>query len=228
MGQGLDKFKAEVEAATNGDDPGKRLSQFAVGDTTEMIDPGAAGANVGTVTDVAAFRASYPRWPLCPRLSCLILLTRRTNSRFRMNIWPGGGAEGEVRSRDAGLELVSGATPAVDPENRFGPPIWLVYACAPSAPIWIETIAPWAPTPIAWGEVYSALQMGAIDAAEAQPTAIKGAKLYEVIKNVTKPGHIQLVTALVVSARLGIRFRRKTRKSCVIWRWRIVVLPFLS
>jgi TRAP-type C4-dicarboxylate transport system substrate-binding protein len=56
------------------------------------------------------------------------------------------------------------------------------------------------PTPIAWGEVYSALQLGTIDAAEAQPTAIKGAKLYEVIKNVTKTGHIQLVTALVVSA----------------------------
>jgi TRAP-type C4-dicarboxylate transport system substrate-binding protein len=56
------------------------------------------------------------------------------------------------------------------------------------------------PTPIAWGEVYSALQMGAIDAAEAQPTAIKGAKLYEVIKYVAKTGHIQLVTALVVSA----------------------------
>jgi len=56
------------------------------------------------------------------------------------------------------------------------------------------------PTPIAWGEVYSALQMGVIDAAEAQPTAIKGAKLYEVIKHVTKTGHIQLVTALVVSA----------------------------
>ncbi|MDP3524383.1 MAG: TRAP transporter substrate-binding protein DctP, partial [Hoeflea sp.] len=51
-----------------------------------------------------------------------------------------------------------------------------------------------------WGEVYSALQLGALDAAEAQPTAITGAKLFEVVKNVTKTGHIQLVTALVVSA----------------------------
>ena len=56
------------------------------------------------------------------------------------------------------------------------------------------------PTPIPWGEVYSALQLGTIDAAEAQPTAIRGAKLYEVIKHVTKTGHIQLVTALVISA----------------------------
>ncbi|MBO6804059.1 MAG: TRAP transporter substrate-binding protein DctP, partial [Thalassospira sp.] len=68
--------------------------------------------------------------------------------------------------------------------------------------VWIETIRAMGaePTPIAWGEVYSALQLGTIDAAEAQPTAIWNAKLYEVIKNVTKTGHIQLVTALVVGA----------------------------
>ena len=53
---------------------------------------------------------------------------------------------------------------------------------------------------MAWGEVYSALQLGALDAAEAQPTAITGAKLHEVVKNVTRTGHIQLVTALVVGA----------------------------
>ena len=70
------------------------------------------------------------------------------------------------------------------------------------APVWIETICAMGaePTPIAWGEVYSALQLGAIDAAEAQPTAIWGAKLYEVIKHVTKTGHIQLVIAIVVGA----------------------------
>jgi len=70
------------------------------------------------------------------------------------------------------------------------------------APVWIETFRAMCaePTPIAWGEVYSALQLGTIDAAEAPPTAIWNAKLYEVIKNVTKTGHIQLVTALVVGA----------------------------
>ncbi|KHQ50756.1 C4-dicarboxylate ABC transporter [Mameliella alba] len=70
------------------------------------------------------------------------------------------------------------------------------------ASVWIETIRAMGPepTPIARGEVYSALQLGTIDAAEAQPTAIKGAKRYEVIKHVTKTGHIQLVTALVISA----------------------------
>jgi TRAP-type C4-dicarboxylate transport system substrate-binding protein len=70
------------------------------------------------------------------------------------------------------------------------------------APVWIETIGAMGaePTPMPWGEVYSALQLGTLDAAEAQPTAIWGAKLYEVVKHVTKTGHIQLVTALVVGA----------------------------
>lgn len=70
------------------------------------------------------------------------------------------------------------------------------------SPVWIETIRAMGaePTPIAWGEVYSALQLKTIDAAEAQPTAILGAELYEVIKDVNKTGHIQLMTTLVISA----------------------------
>ena len=42
--------------------------------------------------------------------------------------------------------------------------------------------------------------MGVLSGAEAQPTAITGAKLYEVVKNVTLTGHIHLVTALVIGA----------------------------
>jgi len=50
-----------------------------------------------------------------------------------------------------------------------------------------------------WAEVYSALQMKAIDAAEAQDPATYGQRLYEVIKYITKTGHIQLITGLVGS-----------------------------
>ena len=50
-----------------------------------------------------------------------------------------------------------------------------------------------------WAEVYSALQMQAIDAAEAQHPATYGSRLFEVVKHVTKTGHIQLITGLVGS-----------------------------
>jgi tripartite ATP-independent transporter DctP family solute receptor len=71
----------------------------------------------------------------------------------------------------------------------------------PGAPVWLETVRALGatPTPMPWAEVYSALQMKAIDAAEAQDPATYGQRLYEVIKYITKTGHIQLITGLVGS-----------------------------
>jgi tripartite ATP-independent transporter DctP family solute receptor len=72
----------------------------------------------------------------------------------------------------------------------------------PGAPVWMETIKAMGatPTPMPWGEVYSALQQNVIDAAEAQFPAIVGAKLDEVITHITKTGHINLITGMVTSA----------------------------
>lgn len=72
----------------------------------------------------------------------------------------------------------------------------------PGAPVWMETIRGMGatPTPMAWGEVYPAMQQKVIDAVEAQDPAIVGSKLYEVAKYVTKTGHINLITGIVTSA----------------------------
>jgi TRAP-type C4-dicarboxylate transport system substrate-binding protein len=72
----------------------------------------------------------------------------------------------------------------------------------PGAPVWTGTIKAMGatPTPMPWGEVYSALQQNVIDAAEAQFPAIVGAKLDEVITHITKTGHINLITGMVTSA----------------------------
>jgi tripartite ATP-independent transporter DctP family solute receptor len=69
------------------------------------------------------------------------------------------------------------------------------------APVWLETIRAMGatPTPMPWAEVYSALQLRAIDAVEAQHPATWGAKLYEQVKFITKTGHINLITGLVTS-----------------------------
>ena len=71
----------------------------------------------------------------------------------------------------------------------------------PGAPVWLETIRAMGatPTPMPWAEVYSALQLKAIDAVEAQHPASWGAKLYEQVKFVTKTGHINLITGVVTS-----------------------------
>ena len=69
------------------------------------------------------------------------------------------------------------------------------------APGWVATIDAMGatPAPMAWSEVYSALQLGAIDGAEAQLTGAFGIKLQEVTTNVAFTNHIQLFTGLVTS-----------------------------
>ena len=71
----------------------------------------------------------------------------------------------------------------------------------PGAPVWLETVRAMGATPtgMPWSEVYSALQTKVIDGAEAQHPAVYGARLYEVVKVVTKTEHIYLITGIVTS-----------------------------
>jgi tripartite ATP-independent transporter DctP family solute receptor len=72
----------------------------------------------------------------------------------------------------------------------------------PGAPVWIETINAMGATAtaMAWADVRSGIETHAIDAAEAQIPAIVSSGLDEVIKYVTKTGHINLITGMVTSA----------------------------
>lgn len=204
MGQGLEKFKKDVEAATGGDVVIDVFHNSQLGDTTEMLDQARAGANVGTVTDVARLSSFVPS--LAIMSAPFLFDTYDQADKFALSRTYLGWAD-ELEEK-AGLVMLAsnwyqGArhaltqVPVQKPADLNGIKMRTI-----GAPVWIETIRAMGaePTPIAWGEVYSALQLGTIDAAEAQPTAIWGAKLYEVIKHVTKTGHIQLVTALVVGA----------------------------
>ena len=71
----------------------------------------------------------------------------------------------------------------------------------PGAPVWLETVRAMGATPtgMPWSEVYSALQTRVIDGAEAQHPAVYGARLYEVVKIITKTEHIYLITGIVTS-----------------------------
>ncbi|MEZ5935086.1 MAG: C4-dicarboxylate TRAP transporter substrate-binding protein [Alphaproteobacteria bacterium] len=204
MGQGLEKFKAEVEEATGGEVVIEVFHNSQLGDTTEMLDQARAGANVGTVTDVARLSSFVPSIAI---MSAPFLFdTYEDADKFAQSeaylAW------GEELKEKAGIAMLAsnwyqGARHALTQKPISSPAdLAGLRMRTIGAPVWIETIRAMGaePTPMPWGEVYSALQLGTLDAAEAQPTAIWGAKLYEVVKNVTKTGHIQLVTALVVGA----------------------------
>lgn len=202
MGQGLEQFKAQVEEATNGEVLVEIFHNSQLGDTTEMLDQARAGANVGTVTDVARLSSFVPS--LAIMSAPFLFDTYGDADKFAVS--PEYLAWGDELAEEAGIVMLAsnwyqGARhaltqmPIESPADLAG-----VRMRTIGAPVWIETIRAMGaePTPMAWGEVYSALQMGTLDAAEAQPTAIWGAKLYEVVNNVTLTGHIQLVTALVI------------------------------
>ena len=204
MGQGLDKFAKEVAEATNGAVEVDVFHNSQLGDTTEMLDQARAGANVGTVTDVARLSSFVPS--LAIMSAPFLFDTYEDADTFALSeeylAW------GDELKEKAGIVMLAsnwyqGARHALTQMPVSGPAdLSGVRMRTIGAPVWIETIRAMGaePTPMPWGEVYSALQLGTLDAAEAQPTAIWGAKLYEVVKHVTKTGHIQLVTALVIGA----------------------------
>jgi tripartite ATP-independent transporter DctP family solute receptor len=59
-----------------------------------------------------------------------------------------------------------------------------------------------APTPIAWGELYSALAQGTVDGAENNPPSFTSNKHYEVCKHFTLDGHTRIPDMLMMSARV--------------------------
>ena len=89
MGQGLDKFKAEVEAATKGEVVIEVFHNSQLGDTTEMIDQARAGANVGAVADVARLSSLCHLWLFCQRRFCSIISSKPINLPRQMNILAG-------------------------------------------------------------------------------------------------------------------------------------------
>ena len=58
------------------------------------------------------------------------------------------------------------------------------------------------PTPIAWGELYSALAQGTVDGAENNPPSFYSNKHYEVCKHFTLDGHTRIPDMLLISTKI--------------------------
>ncbi|MDF7800990.1 TRAP transporter substrate-binding protein [Pontiellaceae bacterium B1224] len=58
------------------------------------------------------------------------------------------------------------------------------------------------PTPIAWGELYSALAQGTVDGAENNPPSFTSNKHYEVCKHFTLDGHTRIPDMLLISSKV--------------------------
>lgn len=86
--------------------------------------------------------------------------------------------------------------PVTGPEDLSGLRVRTI-----DAPGWLATVNAMGATavPMPWSEIYSALQLGAVDGAEAQLTGAYGVKLHEVTRNLAFTNHVPLLTGLATS-----------------------------
>lgn len=68
------------------------------------------------------------------------------------------------------------------------------------------------PTPIAWGELYSALAQGTVDGAENNPPSFTSNKHYEACKYFTLDGHTRIPDVLLIGTKTWNRLNPQIRK----------------
>lgn len=203
MFKGLNQFKAEVEKRSAGKIEVKLFPSSQLGPDEDVLEQARAGAGVAVLVDGGRLAPFVKEFGVlgAPYLANNFAEMRKVVTSPLFDGW-------SQKLRNAsGHQILSfnwyqgdrhllTMMPITKPADLAG-----VRMRTPGAPVWLETIRAMGatPTPMPWAEVYSALQMKAIDAAEAQHPATYGQRLFEVIKNITKTGHIQLITGLVGS-----------------------------
>ncbi|MEF2070858.1 C4-dicarboxylate TRAP transporter substrate-binding protein [Consotaella aegiceratis] len=202
--EGLEQFRQRVSERTDGRLEVRLFPSSQLGKDEDVLEQARAGANVAVLVDPGRLAVfvndmgvlgapyladgydGYRKLVTSPLFAKWADELREASGHqiLSMNWWQG---ERNLLTQE----------PVSKPADLAG-----VRMRTPGAPVWMETISAMGatPTPMGWGEVYPALQQNVIDAAEAQDTAIYGARLYEVAKHYTKTGHIGLITGLVTSA----------------------------
>ncbi len=95
-----------------------------------------------------------------------------------------------------GARSFYGQKPIYSPDDLKGMKVRVQPS--PSAIRMVELLGG-SPTPIAWGELYSALQQGVVDMAENNPTALTNARHGEVVKYFSLDEHTMIPSVVVIS-----------------------------
>ena len=202
--KGLEVFKQKVEADTNGAVEVRLFPSSQLGKDEDVLEQARAGGNVSVVVDGGRLAVYTKEFGIlgAPYLAQGYDGIRKVVTSDVFEGWA------KKLHDAAGLQVLSfnwwqgernllTNVPVKTPADLKG-----IRMRTPGAPVWMETIKAMGatPTPMGWTDVYPALQQHVIDGAEAQDPAVWGARLYEVIKYITKTGHINLITGIVTSA----------------------------
>lgn len=203
--KGLESFRDGVAKNSNGEVEIKLFPSSQLGKDEDVLEQARAGAPVAVVVDggrLAVFQKELGVLG-APFLASGYSGIRKVVTSDMFNGWA------KNLHDNSGLHILSfnwwqGERHLLT-QKAISSPADLsgVRMRTPGAPVWMETIRAMGatPTPLGWTEVYSALQQGVIDAAEAQHPATLGSKLHEVVTHITKTGHINLITGLVGGAK---------------------------
>ncbi len=201
--QAMQDAKQSIEQRTDGELTLNVFPNSQLGSDEDVVEQIRSGANIAILIDAGRLSEYQPELGI---LSAPYLVEDYTQYEAitqsdLYNQWV------ESLADNSGLRLMNynwfqGARemltkePVEKPEDLQGLRIRTI-----NSPVWLKTIEAMGatPTPLPWSEVYSALQLGSIDGAEAQLTAADGQRLQEVINNVALTHHIQLMSGIVTS-----------------------------
>ncbi|QGG93447.1 C4-dicarboxylate ABC transporter substrate-binding protein (plasmid) [Agrobacterium sp. MA01] len=200
--RGFNEFKRLVEERSNGRIEILVYPNGQLGDTQEVQDQALAGGNVAAFTDPNLLATFKPEFGIigAPYVFESYEDADRFTSSQTFKKW----AE-DLRAESGFVTLAFNwyqgprnlmtKKPIASRADVNG-----LRIRTPGAPVWVAAgkALGGTPTPMAWGEVYSALQLGAIDGVESQPSGAVGSKFHEVTTHVTKTEHIHLITGIVV------------------------------
>lgn len=203
MYAGLERFKAAVEKRSAGKLAVRIFPGSQLGKDEDVLEQARAGANVAVLVDGGRLAPFVKEFGIlgAPYLVDNFDQVLKLESSPLFKSWTDklrNAANLQVLSFDwfQGHRHVLTNTPVRTPADLKG-----IRMRTPGAPVWLETVRAMGATPtgMPWSEVYSALQTKVIDGAEAQHPAVYGARLYEVIKHITKTEHIYLITGILTS-----------------------------
>ena len=200
--QGLEHFQKTLAEKSAGKIPVRIFYGSQLGSDEDILEQARAGANVAVVIDGGRLSVYVPEFAI---LGAPFLVDNRFDARTlvlspifdEMALKLASQARLQVLSFNwwQGERHVLAQKAVHNPSDLSG-----IRMRTIGAPVFIETIKSLGatPTPLAWAEVYPALSQGVIDGAEAQHQATYSSKLFEVISDISKTGHIHLMTGIVV------------------------------
>lgn len=200
--QGLEFFQKTLHEKSHGQIPVRIFYGSQLGSDEDILEQARAGANVAVVIDGGRLSVYVPEFAI---LGAPYLVNNRDDVRTLV-LSPIFDEMAHKLVQKSHLQVLSfnwwQGERHVLAQHKVETPRDLkgVRMRTIGAPIFIETIKSLGatPTPLAWAEVYPALSQGVIDGAEAQHQATFGSKLFEVISDISKTGHIHLMTGIVV------------------------------